>query len=686
VGTQPTGSGESGEGGEEEQNEIPVDQRIAVLEGVTSFMDTLSGEDRSANNADIVVYLESRSEFKATGVSPDGTVWGEFTDGRLLFVFNSPDPTEGGEPNGTDPNLARWEARPSHVAASWAPQTRRLPELGPDLSTAQETHVELPSSGQVRLLNALGTYYEASDAVPGLGSLFARGNYYPAEGAEATVNGLKNVAGDGVFYLQTHGGLMAAAEGESVYGFWTQTPIDAANEAELKSDLQARRVVYAIAPTDKNPAYVPGRDPSGSRYLHERHYGITADFIREYMSFGENSFVYIMSCSSDDPEMRSAFLAKGADAYAGWSQPVSVSGAYKATMFLFDRLLGANQVAPIESPKQRPFDLHAVYANLKERGLYKVGDSELNLWTRPNESLSLMPSIAYLEVREDSDELFIYGLFGSVEGEVTINDVPTPVTHWTRDTVAVKLPAKGPGSAGDVIVTVYKHESNAVPLTEWRGEIRYDFVSQLPAPDLLTEVVIQSHFRADVHPYREEPGKPPEERDIHFVLAGDSTAEWQMTGHSVQKGATFDLEGGGALPLEKVQPDHGDGHFGLIGTLETSGMLIGNPPQITGLDFHIHTSDNPTEGILKMSYPGGSQESGYPIPQTDALYDLTLALERDFSIKAGQRQSQTIRGQSVSMMGTGTLEWEQIQASFAPDLSNLPHADVLPFDVLAAVW
>ena len=115
-------------------------------------------------------------------------------------------------------------------------------------------------------------------------------------------------------------------------------------------------------------------------------------------------------------------------------------------------------------------------------------------------------------------------------------------------------------------------------------------------------------------------------------------------------------------------------------------MLIGNPPQITGLDFHIHTSGNPPEGKLKMSYPGGSQESGYPIPQTDALYDLTLALERDFSIKAGQQQSQTIRGQSVSVMGTGTLEWEQIQASFAPDLTNLPHADVLPFDVLVAVW
>ena len=123
VDTPSTGSGESGEGGEAEQNEIPVDQRIAVLEGVTSFMDTLSGEDRSADSADIVAYLESRSEFKATGVSPDGTVWGEFTDGRLLFVFNTPDPTEGGEPSGTNPNLARWVC-PSHVAAHGSRRAR----------------------------------------------------------------------------------------------------------------------------------------------------------------------------------------------------------------------------------------------------------------------------------------------------------------------------------------------------------------------------------------------------------------------------------------------------------------------------------------------------------------------------------------------------------------------------------
>ena len=444
---------------------------------------------------------------------------------------------------------------------------------------------------------------------------------------------------------------------------------------------------YVVADTaDRNPAYVPGRDSSARPYLSGYHYGITADFVREYMSFGENSFVYIMSCSSDHPEMRSAFLDKGADAYAGWSQPVAVGGAYKAAMFLFDRLLGTNEVAPVENPRQRPFDLNAVYANLKERGLHKVGEAELNLWTRPGESLVLMPSVAYLEVREDSDELFLYGLFGSEEGEVTIKCVSTPVTHWAQDVIAVQLPVEGSGSAGDVIVKVLGHESNTVPLTEWRGEMRYVFVSQLPAPDLRTEVVIQAHFRADVHPYRKEPGKPPEERqDVHFVLADDSTAEWQMTGRSTQGGATFDLEGGGVLLLEKEQPDHGSGHFGLIGTLNTKGILLGNPPQITGLDFHIHRSDDPTEGTLTMTYQGGSKESGYPIPQTDALYDVTLSLEHDWSIKAGQRQSQTIRGHSVSMMGTGTLEWDQIQAKFAPDLTNLPHADVPLFAVLAAV-
>jgi hypothetical protein len=612
---------QSSEPVESDQNgdEMPVDQRIAVLEEVTAFLNALSGEDRALDNADTAAYLASRSEFRAAGVSPDATVWGEFTDGRLLFVFNNLDLTGEGESDSANPNLSLWSDDQPHVPASWAPRTRRSSALGPDAPMAQETSVELPRSDQVRLVSAMGTFYEEYDAVPALGSLFARGNYRPAEGAEATVFGLKEVSGDGVFYLHTHGGLLDTADREPVYAVLTRTPINAFNETQLKSDIQAGRVVYGVAPHDRNPTYDPDRDPPGRASLWAYHYGITADFVREYMSFGENSFVYVRSCSSDHPQMRRAFLDKGAAAYAGWSQTVYSSGAYRTTMFLFDRLLGANEVAPIENPRQRPFDLDSVYANMRERGLHKVSGAELNVWTRPSESLVLMPSVAYLEVREDSDELFIFGLFGSMEGEVTINGVPTLVSHWTEDVVAVQLPTEGPGSAGDVIVKVRGHESNAVPLTEWRGEMRYIFVAQLPAPDLRTEVVIQAHFRADVHPYREAPGKPPKERqDVHFVLAGDSTAEWQMTGHSSLGGATFDLEGGGVLPLEKQQPDHNGGHFGMIGTLDTGGVLQGNPPQIAGLDVHVHTSGDPTEGKLKISGIGVSHPSDRRVVRLDA--------------------------------------------------------------------
>jgi hypothetical protein len=61
-------------------------------------------------------------------------------------------------------------------------------------------------------------------------------------------------------------------------------------------------------------------------------------------------------------------------------------------------------------------------------------------------------------------------------------------------------------------------------------------------------------------------------------------------------------------------------------------------------------------------------------------------LERDFSIKADQRQSQTIGGQSLNGMGTGTLQWEDFKASFAPDLADLPHAEEPSLDILPMAW
>jgi hypothetical protein len=254
-----------------------------------------------------------------------------------------------------------------------------------------------------------------------------------------------------------------------------------------------------------------------------------------------------------------------------------------ATLLLFGQLLGTNQVPPVENPKQRPFDLDAVYANLRDRNLHKSLSSELNVCTRTGGSVILVPSVAYLEVREESDGRPIHGLFDSEEGEVTINGTPVELGRWERDLVSVRVSVDGAGSAGDVVVKVREHWSNAVPLPEWRGEIRYIFISRLPAPNLRTEVAIQAHFRADVHPYRTKPGQPTVERDnIRLALAGDGTAEREMTGHASVEVATFDLEGRGVLLLQKREPDHNLGHFGAIGTLKSQGILLGKPPIPTG--------------------------------------------------------------------------------------------------------
>ncbi|TEU16392.1 MAG: hypothetical protein E3J21_10775 [Anaerolineales bacterium] len=225
------------------------------------------------------------------------------------------------------------------------------------------------------MFNALGSFY--GDLTPPIKSWLSASGYQLAAG-DATVEGLKKVSGDGIFYFNTHGGWLTKIKfcgrikldgifyfnthggwrpnihGERVYGLFTSTPVNDANDILLKEDLDKGRLRYASAPHDINPDFDPEVDPDPRSeecknadppckkpYTNASHYAITAKFVEHYMSFGGNSFVYIDACSSETNEIKQAFLGKpGVSVHAGWTGSVGNGFGTSATRFLFDGLLG----------------------------------------------------------------------------------------------------------------------------------------------------------------------------------------------------------------------------------------------------------------------------------------------------------------------------------------------------------
>ena len=190
-------------------------------------------------------------------------------------------------------------------------------------------------------------------------------------------------------------------------------------------------------------------------------------------------------------------------------------------------------------------------------------------------------------------------------------------------------------------------------------------------PGLKTEVIIQTHFRGDVHASRKKPGKDPVPRDVRLSLAPDSSGKWQMSGQYSASGATYSLAGGGSLPLEMYQGDHNLAHMFINGSINTGDVFAGRAPDFSDMQFHLHISGGKPEGTLTIENPQGPPiESGYPIPQSSVLTNQVFELDQSFSIQPGKRQPPS----TIGLPGTVTLEWELIKANYPPDLNNPPHA------------
>lgn len=537
---------------------LTPEQRVAALDAVSAHFEFLinTNPDRNAVNQQLLNYIRSRPEFAEAGISEDSCVWATYTDGVELVIVNNRDLPDA-----------------STVAAAVSNST-----VVSSIVEPQPQMANLPNTDQASLLSALGPGWP--DPTAEIRSwLNAQG--YAAFPAASTVDGLKTVGRDGVFYYTGHAG---TSKGTQPYAISTTTPVTPAMDRALVDDLDPLPDTLGGELPPPRLRYMTAIDDiSAGKLKAAKHYAITAQFIRHYWKpFSPNSFVYIDACRSTSVaaiSFMAAIKEKNASVYAGWTNSVGGVVSVETAKFVFDRLLGANKVYPeSDGFKQRPFDYQSVKQDLTHHkfGTLPLGtDPDTGAQLEFREMLNgnfrlLAPSIAQMRVDEETGELIITGIFGddpgsSNDGKVTVNGQNIGYTVWQDNLIKCNLPVSGPGSSGDVIVSVRNHKSNVAQLTEWQGQFIYTF-EENPWKQTMTYNV---RFRADIREWRPQIHQAPSiPRDVTVTATTDSTGDYRCSGTTTCGPPPATVTMSGSVQLRRGPSHVPDGTFYMEGEFE----------------------------------------------------------------------------------------------------------------------
>jgi len=507
--------------------ELTSEQRGVVFNSLDSAFSSLGGMPADSVATNLASFLNSQPGIDTAGVIDSVSVWAWFTDGRILLVPNNRPSTGPALDAGDWPESSLGTVIPPDFVI---PERRFTDwEVTAELNRAPADPAaddpELPFSIQARVISTLSTSCFTTGA-PLIRTLLEDHGYVTVP-STGSVPALLNVSGDGVFYMDAHGGMGADNDTNQFLAVWTATPYSPDNDSIFAGMLRRDELVYM---------YCSDRDPSTGTCIEHFRYAYTAKFVAQYMSFVPNSLVIIAACQTDSlPSLRQGFAAAGASVFAGWSRTVRDFPANRGGEFLLDRTLGANssKLTPKETPPQRPFNVDLVWQDMKNRGFDTDPNNQAKLRVRHlGDNFGILaPSIRYMFVIENSDSFFVTGDFGSdpgAAGRVIVGGTELPILEWTPDMITAFIPNTGLGSAGPVSVEVdgilgpsysVKRKSNVVNLTEWRGPIAY---TTHDAGSLTGTIVINTHVRADVHHFRESPHTPPVFYSIYSSAAEDS--------------------------------------------------------------------------------------------------------------------------------------------------------------------
>lgn len=604
---------------------VSDEARKVSLDTLSAFFNRLPGDDPAADRQTVLNFLKTRPEFEATGMSPDGgNVWARFVDGRLALFVN----------NRTPDSII---ANPRVDGVEIQRQNNRV----------KKTSDAFPGSSSARILNSLGAGFPyAQRSVDSLRTWCSLAGYTLSTPDVATIENLKSMDGDGIFYWATHGGYAENRDGSesTVFSMYTADVVTPGNEAKYKADLNTLHVVYIYAPEGFSArGFVSG----AGRFDGEWHYGVDLSFIGANVSFANNSLVYFDACNSGGiDKARSQPLMAKAGFYLGWTVLVDDKFADVAARFFFDRTLGMNRNTPKLTPPQRPFFIEDVLSDMTRRGLDLDPRNQTRLVHPFEPVLSglhlLAPSIGLTNGQGDvsSSAYTIIGMFADnpgAAGVVLLNDKPVTISSWTPEEITIQKPQGG----GTLVVTVRNVKSNPVNLTEWSGTLDYTYLGR---GTLKQHIVINLKFWADVHSFRPNMLQP----SMYAPLGLARWVEWMKTSscsyecsgeYRDNSGALQETwQGSGVLPMNDfMSPGNG---FSASALIDSAGTRSALEVHVIGMYTRWTKTDGESQQSLNLN--AFSIDLKHTMP--------------DFAIKGG----------SMSVNG-GTLTWTDMPASFPPD-------------------
>ena len=630
----------------------PMAVRLGAIAAVEDYCRELDSQGLSptAYLQSLSSFMAARPEYDTTGVDLETfSVWGRFKDGTFHVVADN---------------------------RKAAPGTANVVQSDAIAHAADK--VDLPAVAKARLLHSFGTNFEGQEPIDQMRSYLQGKGWSVRSGAEgeAGVGTLKGISGDGFFYLNTHGGrfdsLDPSEPERKIVAIQSSTLVDSDYERLFDADLKAVNLVHFTARNGDKASIL------GISYADfDTRYAITYRFVDKYMSFTQESVVFINACfSSRNDSFVKSFLRKGAGVFLGWSGVVDANVAYKSAPYFVDRMLGSNQYADKETPPQRAFSYNLVLTDMAKKGLDAGNASGASLQSYPNSTLAnppiFAPSIRYVNVDESQGLLYLVGEFGTGTPKVTVGGKECSLSGSpTLEKIRCSLPLTGEGSSGDVVVEVRGVKSNARQLSEWAIPLKYSWLNPFFYSGLKFEGPGTLRFRADVAGYRMVPAEGLRYRPSVTAASNDSLVTLTGTGSYVNQGCTVTLSGKDTF----VSPS---------ATIGASGAIIANAFWITGdtrqaelgLAFGLTTSpfkfvwtgnsgcasltttSAPTLGLLDgVVYFPFEQADGTPI--SVPFPALKFTLDSSWGLPAMSKPYATLGG-------TLTLSWTAVPAKSPP--------------------
>jgi hypothetical protein len=508
----------------------------------------------------------------------------------------------------------------------------------------------LPSNPHARLINTLGSAFEpvfgggAASTIGKLRNWFTAAGYTEPIG-DASVEGLKQAQGDGVFYLSSHGSWGNTRGEYTSYGVWTSDEVSADNDVRFSADLNSNppRLCWYRA-LDNNNLIGENR---------RTHYAITPDFVRTYMKFGTNSLVFFNACGSDQVDFKAACIEKNAGVYLGWTNNIDAQQGLKAARFLFDRLLGAHQETPAENPPQRPFEVTYVLEDMLLRNfdthIGNKGPTTL-LATPPygygGEPTLIAPTIQWgIPPLVDGDvNILIDGSYGDnpgSAGSVKLGNNALSIANWTPGRIECPVPASG----GNLVVKIQGIKSNTIQLTEWHAQFTVFYHGK---QSLQQKVVLNINFWADVHNWRSLPHKPANFwQPRYFYVMPNSSCQFESSGKEVSDLDTNSVieSWSNAVTPALSRSFLEDTFFGMQGLVDSVGRSSLFQLRFQGKYTRFLAGSGTSEEIFsppfQLSQIIGQMADGYVLPGGSIPWS-----EGDFS---------------------GTFTWNTLQPLYPPD-------------------